>query len=109
MDMPMVDLGVLPCELDAGIAHRAAIGLLVLASDQTMEHEFRHLVRQDGVALYEARLYSDNAITPATLRAMGERIARSKVTVLSGCGHWTTFEKPAECAEELRAFYKSMQ
>jgi pimeloyl-ACP methyl ester carboxylesterase len=40
---------------------------------------------------------------------MGERIAGSKVKVLSGCGHWTTFEKPAECAEELKAFYQSMQ
>jgi maleate isomerase len=82
MDMPMVDLGVLPCELDAGIAHRAAIGLLVLATDQTMEHEFRHLIRQDGVALYEARLWSDNEITPATLRAMGERIAPTTALIL---------------------------
>jgi maleate isomerase len=88
MDMPldvaMLDLGVLPCRLDAGIAHRAAIGLLVLASDQTMEHEFRQLVRQDGVALYEARLWSDNAITPATLRAMGERIAPTTALILPG-------------------------
>src|ERR1700677_752527 len=84
LDTPMVDLGVLPCELDAGIAHRAAIGLLVLASDQTMEHEFRHLVRQDGVGLYEARLWSDNAITSATLRAMGERVAPTTALILPG-------------------------
>ena len=69
LDMPMVDLGVLPCRLDAGIAHRAAIGLLVLATDETMEHEFRHLVRQDGVALYEARLWNDYNVTPETLAA----------------------------------------
>jgi maleate isomerase len=84
MDMPMVDLGVLPCELDGGIAHRAAIGLLVLASDQTMEHEFRRLVTQDGVALYEARLWNDNDITPATLRAMRERIAPAAELILPG-------------------------
>jgi maleate isomerase len=84
MDMPMVDLGVLPCQLDAGIAHRAAIGLLVLATDQTMEHEFRHLVRQDGVALYEARLFNDNDVTPATLRAMRERIAPAAALILPG-------------------------
>ncbi len=84
LDLPMIDLGVLPCQLDGGIAHRAAIGLLVLATDQTMEHEFRQLVRQDGVALYEARLYSDNAITPATLRAMGERIAPTTSLILPG-------------------------
>ena len=38
-----LDLGVLPSRLDEGIAERAAIGLIVLASDQTMEHEFRHV------------------------------------------------------------------
>jgi 3-oxoadipate enol-lactonase len=51
----------------------------------------------------------DGVGQPAAVKAMGERIAGSKVTVLSGCGHWTTFEKPAECAEELKAFYQSMQ
>lgn len=84
MDLPMIDLGVLPCELDGGIAHRAAIGLLVLATDQTMEHEFRRLVRQDGVAVYEARLFNDNDITPATLRAMRERITPAADLILPG-------------------------
>ncbi|XUW91466.1 alpha/beta hydrolase [Burkholderia sp. M6-3] len=51
----------------------------------------------------------DGVGQPAAVKAIGERIAGSKVTVLSGCGHWTTFEKPAECADELKAFYKSMQ
>jgi 3-oxoadipate enol-lactonase len=51
----------------------------------------------------------DGVGQPAAVKAMGERIAGSKVTVLSGSGHWTTFEKPAECAEELKAFYQSMQ
>ena len=51
----------------------------------------------------------DGVGQPAAVKAMGERIAGSKVTVLSGCGHWTTFEKPGECAAELKAFYKSVQ
>ncbi|MEX3897842.1 alpha/beta fold hydrolase [Paraburkholderia sp. BR10954] len=51
----------------------------------------------------------DGVGQPAAVKAIGERVAGSKVTVLSGCGHWTTFEKPAECAAELKAFYKSMQ
>jgi 3-oxoadipate enol-lactonase len=51
----------------------------------------------------------DGVGQPAAVKAMGERIAGSKVKVLPGCGHWTTFDKPAECAEELKAFYKSMQ
>jgi 3-oxoadipate enol-lactonase len=51
----------------------------------------------------------DGVGQPAAVKAIGERIAGSKVTVLSGCGHWTTFEKPSECANELKAFYKSLQ
>ena len=77
-----IDLGVLPSQLDGGLASRAAIGLVVLATDQTMEHEFRVLLRQPGVAFYEARVFSDNDITPDTLRAIGPRIAPSVALIL---------------------------
>ncbi|EHH07198.1 maleate cis-trans isomerase family protein [Mesorhizobium amorphae] len=70
-----IDLGVLPSELDGGLASRAAIGLAILATDQTLEHEFRALVRIPGVAFYEARVFNDNDVTPNTLRAIGPRIA----------------------------------
>jgi maleate isomerase len=79
-----LDLGVLPSDLDGGLASRAAIGLVVLAIDQTMEHEFRLLLRQPGVAFYEARLFSDYDITPETLRAIGPRIAASVDLILPG-------------------------
>lgn len=78
------DLGVLPCTIDGGIASRAAIGLLVLATDQTMEHEYRHLIRMPGVAVYESRLYNDSDITPETLRAMRELIAPATELILPG-------------------------
>src|ERR1700761_7648291 len=90
METPMdtvagyVDLGVLPCTLDAGIAHRAAIGLVVLATDQTMEHEFRQLIRMPGVGVYGARLYNDADITPETLRAMRGLIAPATELILPG-------------------------
>jgi maleate isomerase len=77
-----IDLGVLPSKLDRGLASRAAIGLVVLATDQTVEHEFRALVRQPGVAFYESRVFSDNDITPLTLRAIGPRIAPSVELIL---------------------------
>ena len=77
-----IDLGVLPSELDGGVASRAAIGLVVLATDQTMEHEFRALVRQPGVAFYESRVFNDNDINPDTLRAIGPRIAPSVDLIL---------------------------
>jgi maleate isomerase len=78
------DLGTLPCRLDAGIAHRAAIGLIVLATDQTMEHEFRHAIRLPGVGVYQARLYNSNDITPETLRAMQPLIAPATELILPG-------------------------
>jgi maleate isomerase len=78
------DLGVLDAALDAGIAPRAAIGLLVLATDQTMEHEFAQLARLPGVGLYVARLYNDAEITPETLRAMAPRIAPATALILPG-------------------------
>jgi maleate isomerase len=81
-DPTFADLGVLPCTLDSGIAARAAIGLLVLATDQTMEHEFRHLIRLPGVAVYCARLFNDADITPDTLRAMRDRITPAAALIL---------------------------
>src|SRR3546814_15816353 len=49
-----------------------------------MEHEFRQIVRQDGVAFYESRLFNDNEITPETLRAMQSRIAPAASLILPG-------------------------
>ena len=85
MDGPdFADLGVLPCTLDAGVAHRAAIGLVVLATDQTMEHEFRQAIRLPGVGVYGARLYNSAEITPETLRAMQPLIAPATELILPG-------------------------
>lgn len=81
-DATFSDLGVLPCTQDQGIAARAAIGLLVLATDQTMEHEFRQLIHLPGVAVYGARLFNDADITPATLRAIRDRIAPAADLIL---------------------------
>lgn len=80
----IADLGVLPCTLDAGIAHRAAIGLIVLATDQTMEHEFRQATRLPGVGVFHARLYNSADITPQTLRAMQPLIAPATALILPG-------------------------
>jgi maleate isomerase len=77
-----IDLGVLPSDLDGGVASRAAIGLIVLATDQTMEHEFRALLRLPGVAFYESRVFNDNDINPDTLREIGPRIAPSVSLIL---------------------------
>lgn len=49
---------------------------------------------QDGVAPINA------------VQAMASRIANSKMVVFEGCGHWTTFEKTAECATAISNFLK---
>lgn len=79
-----LDLGVFASEIDGGLAERLAIGLVILATDQTLEHEFRELIRIPGVAFYEARVFNENDITPETLRAIGPRIAPTLDLILPG-------------------------
>lgn len=69
-----VSLRNLPFEMDGGAAARAAIGLIVLASDQSMEPEFSDILRLDGVAVFHSRIRNDNQITPETLAAMEGRL-----------------------------------
>jgi 3-oxoadipate enol-lactonase len=47
----------------------------------------------------------DIVAPPQAVRAMSEKIARSQVEVLRGCGHWTPIEKPDECIDLLSRFY----
>jgi maleate isomerase len=74
----------LPHRLDGGIATRAAIGVIVLATDQTLEHEFRRLLDLPGVAFYESRIVNDAAITPATLAAMEAGLTQATDVILPG-------------------------
>jgi maleate isomerase len=74
-DRPELDLEGLPFETDRGIGSRAALGLLVLETDQTIEDEFRAVWPDRGVALYAARLHNDSRITPETLLEMRGLIA----------------------------------
>jgi maleate isomerase len=81
---PVVNRQRMPHRLDGGVAPRAAIGVIVLATDQTMEHEFRRLLDVPGVAFYESRILNDNAITPATLAAMEARLTAAADLILPG-------------------------
>jgi maleate isomerase len=75
----------LPFEQDGGIARRAALGLVVLATDFTIEHEWRRIFADfPGVAFYQSRILNDNQITPETLRAMEPRIAAATDVILPG-------------------------
>jgi maleate isomerase len=70
--------------LDGGIAHRARIGLIVLATDHTIEHEFRQIYRLDGVALYESRIPNSSQINAATLAEMERGLASAAGVILPG-------------------------
>lgn len=48
----------------------------------------------------------DGVAPAAAVNAMAARIPDSKVEIFEGCGHWTTFEKPAQCCTALDHFLK---
>ena len=73
-------------ETDAGIGHRARIGLLVLQTDQTLEAELTHLTTLDGVALYHARLANDAVVTPETLARMAHELPRAAELISPSLG-----------------------
>lgn len=75
----------IPYTADTGIASRAAIGLVVLSTDYTIEHEFRQVLGSvPGVALYHARIANSATITPETLAAMEKDITRTADLILPG-------------------------
>ena len=74
----------LPFALDHGIARKAALGVIVLATDHTIEHEWRQMLRIDGVAYYESRLWNSASITPETLREMEKDIAYAAKLIRPG-------------------------
>ncbi|MEP3045645.1 MAG: aspartate/glutamate racemase family protein [Roseibium sp.] len=57
-------------ETDTGLAHQAALGLIVLQADETIENEFRPLFDLDGVTLNHTRIKSAPDVTPETLMSM---------------------------------------
>ncbi len=60
----------LPFHTDSGLGATARIGLIVLQTDQTLEHETGVLLRGDGIAVYHARIPNETEVTPETLRQM---------------------------------------
>ena len=74
----------LPFTLDQGVARRGAIGLIVLATDNTIEHEFRRMLALDGIAFYETRIRNAAEINPTTLAAMEQGMAAATSLIMPG-------------------------
>lgn len=74
----------MPYRLEPGIAHRARIGLVVLASDHTIEHEWRRMLDIDGIAVYHSRIVNSPTITPETLKQMEAGLTAATDVILPG-------------------------
>ena len=57
-------------DTDDGAAAKAALGLIVLAADETMERELGPLFQTDGVTLFHSRIPSAPEVTRETLSQM---------------------------------------
>ncbi len=60
----------LKCDFDNGAAYRAALGLIILKTDETLEDEGQSLLHGDGVVCRYARIPSHDLVTPETLGLM---------------------------------------
>lgn len=67
----------LPFDTDIGIGTRANLGVVVLETDETLEHEFAQMVRGPGVALYHNRIPMVPQIVPETLQQMAADLPAS--------------------------------
>jgi maleate isomerase len=74
----------LPFTRASVIGARARIGLVVLASDYTIEHEFRTMLAMPGVDVFMARIANDPQVTPATLAAMEPLLTETASRILPG-------------------------
>ena len=72
----------LPFHSHMVIGEKARIGLVVLATDYTVEHEFRHIITQPGVDVFAARIANEVSVTPKTLADMGPRITDTATLIL---------------------------
>lgn len=74
----------LPFTTDGGFGSKARIGLVVLASDYTIEREFRQIFQSPEVEFYTARIANSPTVTPETLAAMEDGIAGTVELLLPG-------------------------
>lgn len=80
----LVDRMHMPYTLDEGIGRRGRIGLIVLSSDYTIEHEFRRMLQVPGLALYQSRIENDAEINAETLKRMEARIPQATAVITPG-------------------------
>ncbi len=60
--------------LDGGAAATAALGVIVLQADESLEPEWRQLRLGEGVTVYHSRIPSSEEVTPETLSKMADTL-----------------------------------
>lgn len=73
-------------ETDQGAGQRAAFGVIVLETDETLEAEFRRMLGLDGVALHHSRIPMVPEIRPDTLAQMQEDLPAAARLLPSAAG-----------------------
>lgn len=98
--------------LEGPIGTRATLGLVVLQTDETIEHDFRRIFTQDDVSLYVTRVPSGADVTPETLATMSAALPAatgllppelSFDVVGYGCTSGTAVIGPEKIAAQVRA------
>ena len=74
----------LPFATEQVIGSRARIGLVVLATDYTIEHEMRALINLPGVDVFHARIANSVNISTETLQEMKPLITATAELILPG-------------------------
>jgi len=67
----------LPFETDDGAGVRGTLGVVVLKTDETIEHDFRYFLPSDGVAIYHSRIPFEPQVTSETLARMEHDLTES--------------------------------
>lgn len=100
--------------LDGGAARTAALGVIVLQSDESLEPELRQLHLGDGVALFHSRIPSSDEVTPDTLAQMADALPAAAAllpaaagfrAIAYGCTSGATVIGPERVAEMIRGHH----
>lgn len=83
-DELLIDRQQLRYELDDGPGHRARIGVIVLATDHSLEYEFRRMLNVPGVAFYESRIPNSATVTKEALGKMAASMTQAADLILPG-------------------------
>jgi maleate isomerase len=101
----------------APLGSRANLGVIVLRTDETLEHEFRMMMPADGVALYTTRIPCETEVTPEALGHMEAALAGSAAmlphslnydVIAYACTSAATIIGPQRVAEKVRLGAKTL-